>query len=226
MRSLPSSSTPLLSYAFPAGNSLPGATSSSPVGMNATRGLATTSISEKPHMASTESFVGVRRVPAGSKSWSAWKSAPFWRQFAKRRSGVLRMRSSPGFSVPTPTTPIPPSNSAASMQMEQSNPSGSAVPVLAQSYSRPSCHALVSGMPSAKSSKRTAMPSICEHSALGTSMRERHSVAVTRMWASCSPTVSVRGAKSAAAMSFSIAASRVSFTWFEWSRMRAPLDYF
>ena len=158
-------------------------------------------------------------MPAGSSSCPASKFAPFSRQLAPRLPGVTRISSRPGFRLSSPTSPTPPSNCTSSILMAVSKPSGNAVPVLAQSNSRPSCQVLVSGMPSSKSAKRTAMPSICAQSALGTSTFALQSTAVTRPNASWMSTTSTCGSNFAAPMSRAMASSRLSSTCFEWSRM-------
>ena len=165
-------------------NGTPGATSSLPVGMNATRGRRTTG---------TDPLLPepIRAAKSGVISWPARPST------SPRRMALPTGRvPAPGFDGTASMTTCCSSaeTCACSMTMAVSNPSGMATPVLANCQSRPRTHELVSGTsPSARSAKSdqcSAMESMAHVSALGMSFAAHTSYASTR------PTDSARETRS------------------------------
>ena len=120
----------------------PGRTSSLPVGMNATLGLATTGTEQTLPDAMRAATSGVTTSPARASRSPSRRLLPAGRVPAKRADGAAPISTccSSGDTV------------TCSITMAVSKPSGIAMPVLANCQSTPRTHADVSGMPSAKSS--------------------------------------------------------------------------
>lgn len=167
-------------------------------------------------MARRATLSGVRRLCADTTTSPRAKSQPRWRQKAPAVRGAASSRGAPGSSSSSVGAL---EKRTSSMGITESKPAGMAVPVFAQPKSRPSLQREVSGMPSAKSAKRTAMPSIWAQVALGTSVAALQSVAQTRPHASRMPTSSVADVARICVSSASIACSLVSVTCAEWSLM-------
>ena len=195
----------------------PGAISSLPVGMNATRGLRTTGtlVTLPPAICAITS--GVTTVPAAANTSPTFCVLPAGRVPAKRFDGAASIDTC-CWSSDTATC---------SMTMAVSKPAGMAMPVFANCQFTPRAHVLVSGSPFSKSSQRTAMESMQHVSTFGVSVCASTSRASTRPCASARLTSSTRSSiapKSHSPKIPSTACWRESSMCLEWSRMKKLLS--